>query len=593
MRWFPNRWPAMPDERCEVILYTPEHDATLWSLGPDAVRARSSTSGPSEASELGAREDVAYVLVFENRGAEVGATITHPHGQIYAFDFVPAVPLRELERGRPFDEPGRAARGDERRLARVGARMRRSFRIALLLVPDEPVPDLPSLDDAGRDGLAEILVDVLERLDRLFAAQTPYMLWIHQRPFDGGDWPASAAARRDRLALACPARAPLHRRRRARLWCLLQPGRARGGRGVASRGGAAGQSMTSALDRLLYLGGQPSWESAGAPEPEPAACPGDARLVSDAGGRGRARPARTPWRRSLDGAWDFRLVDRPARGGEPRPGRARLGPGRRARPVDDAGVRAAALHERRDAVPRASAARAGGEPDRDLPPAVHRSARLARSPRRPRLRRRRGRAPRARERRARSASRRTPGHRPSSTSPTLVRHRGPNELVAVVVRWSDASFVEDQDQWWHAGISREVYLRSDRIEDVFVTATLDDDYRHGTLSVSAVADAPLEARLLDARGRVRARRRPAHRRSKCARRASGRPRVPRSTRSSSSVEAGRALPAASGFRRVEIRDRRLLVNGKPIMILRRQPPRARRRPRARRLARARWSRTCG
>src|SRR5207237_10056261 len=59
------------------------------------------------------------------------------------------------------------------------------------LGPDEPVPDLPSLDCAGRDGLALVLVDVLERLDRLFDAQTPYMLWIHQRPFDGGDWPGA------------------------------------------------------------------------------------------------------------------------------------------------------------------------------------------------------------------------------------------------------------------------------------------------------------------------------------------------------------------------------------------------------------------
>ena len=53
----------------------------------------------------------------------------------------------------------------------------------------------------------------------------------------------------------------------------------------------------------------------------------------------------------------------------------------------------------------------------------------------------------------------------------LVRRRGPNELVAVVVRWSDASFIEDQDQWWHAGISREVALcADDSIPDVFVTA---------------------------------------------------------------------------------------------------------------------------
>jgi UDPglucose--hexose-1-phosphate uridylyltransferase len=56
-------------------------------------------------------------------------------------------------------------------------------------VPDATVPDLPSLEKEGRNGLAVILVDVLERLDRLFDAQTPYMLWIHQRPFDGGQWP--------------------------------------------------------------------------------------------------------------------------------------------------------------------------------------------------------------------------------------------------------------------------------------------------------------------------------------------------------------------------------------------------------------------
>jgi UDPglucose--hexose-1-phosphate uridylyltransferase len=66
-----------------------------------------------------------------------------------------------------------------------------TFPYALVLSPVAAVPDLPSLDDAGRDGLARLLVDVLARLDRLFDAQTPYMLWIHQRPFDGGDWPGA------------------------------------------------------------------------------------------------------------------------------------------------------------------------------------------------------------------------------------------------------------------------------------------------------------------------------------------------------------------------------------------------------------------
>src|SRR5438067_1127293 len=53
------------------------------------------------------------------------------------------------------------------------------------------MPDLPSLGHAGRAGLAELLVDVLSRFDRLFAAETPYMLWIHQRPFDGRYWPGA------------------------------------------------------------------------------------------------------------------------------------------------------------------------------------------------------------------------------------------------------------------------------------------------------------------------------------------------------------------------------------------------------------------
>jgi len=187
VRCFANRWPAMPNDRCEVVLYTPEHDATFWSLGADGVR-KVIDLWAERSTTLGARGDVEYVLVFENRGAEVGATITHPHGQIYAFDHVPERPRRELELGDVFSEPGE-------RLVAVSDGWRAwvpeapVFPYELVLVPDAHVPDLPSLDGAGRNGLATLLVDVLGRLDRLFAAQTPYMLWIHQRPFDGGEWP--------------------------------------------------------------------------------------------------------------------------------------------------------------------------------------------------------------------------------------------------------------------------------------------------------------------------------------------------------------------------------------------------------------------
>jgi UDPglucose--hexose-1-phosphate uridylyltransferase len=187
VRSFANRWPSMAGDRCEVVLYTPDHDATFAGLGP--ARARRVVDLWAERSAfLGARDDVAYVLVFENCGAEVGATISHPHGQIYAFADVPELPRRELMRGTRFSAPGdrlvASAAGWRAWVPRAP-----TFPYALVVVPDDPVPDLPSLDDAGRDGLAEILGDVLGRLDRLFGTRTPYMLWIHQRPFDGGDWP--------------------------------------------------------------------------------------------------------------------------------------------------------------------------------------------------------------------------------------------------------------------------------------------------------------------------------------------------------------------------------------------------------------------
>ena len=189
VRWFVNRWPAMPDDRCEVVLYASDHDATFWSLGVEGAR-RVVDLWAERSAALGARADVDYVLVFENRGADVGATIRHPHGQIYAFDFVPELPLRELARGTQLGEPGE-------RLVAESAGWRAwvpeapIFPYSVLLAPVDDVPDLPSLTGTGRDGLARLLVEVLARFDRLFESETPYMLWVHQRPFDGGDWPGA------------------------------------------------------------------------------------------------------------------------------------------------------------------------------------------------------------------------------------------------------------------------------------------------------------------------------------------------------------------------------------------------------------------
>jgi UDPglucose--hexose-1-phosphate uridylyltransferase len=188
VRWFVNRWPALPEGLSEIVLYSPDHDATLSSIGISGAR-RVVDLWADRTAVLGARPDVAYVLVFENRGAEVGATIVHPHGQVYAFAEVPPVPARELAATRGIlcaEQPGDrlvAAAGGWRAWVPEAA----AWAFATILAPLGHRPGLPGLDGRDRDGLAALLVDVLGRLDRLFGAPMPYLLWVHQRPTDGGD----------------------------------------------------------------------------------------------------------------------------------------------------------------------------------------------------------------------------------------------------------------------------------------------------------------------------------------------------------------------------------------------------------------------
>ena len=191
VRWFPNRWPPLPDGRAEVVLYTSEHHASLGSLAPDRM-AQVVGLWAERTAALGARDDVRYVLVFENRGPEVGATISHPHGQIYAFDEVPPAALTELGGDRCslcLDDPGDrlvSSTGGWRAWVPEAA----NWPYGLLIAPEDHIGDLPEAAPSHHD-LAVLLVDVFGRLDRLFDAPMPLMWWWHQRPTDGGDWPAA------------------------------------------------------------------------------------------------------------------------------------------------------------------------------------------------------------------------------------------------------------------------------------------------------------------------------------------------------------------------------------------------------------------
>ena len=198
VHWFPNRWPAMQGNRCEVVLYTPHHDATLPSLGIPGVR-KVIDLWAERTTALGQRDDVDFVLVFENRGAQVGATIAHPHGQIYAYDHVPQRPMSllaagwkpEADCGDRFVARSEPVNGDTGGGWTACVPEASTFPIALTLAPMEQVPDLPSLSDSGRNTLAALLVDILDRLDRLYDQPMPYMMWLNQRPTDGQEWPQS------------------------------------------------------------------------------------------------------------------------------------------------------------------------------------------------------------------------------------------------------------------------------------------------------------------------------------------------------------------------------------------------------------------
>lgn len=192
VRWFVNRWPAMPDRRCEVVLYSPVHDRPFSGLGIEGIR-RVIDVWAERTEALGARDDVVSVLPFENRGAEVGATIGHPHGQIYAFDAIPPVVAKELSTRAcwvcqaPPPELSVIAHGSCRAYVPAAAR----YPYELLIAPTAHRPDLPSLSSPERDDLTRVLEDGLARLDSLFGAPMPYMLWVHQRPTDGGAWPTA------------------------------------------------------------------------------------------------------------------------------------------------------------------------------------------------------------------------------------------------------------------------------------------------------------------------------------------------------------------------------------------------------------------
>jgi UDPglucose--hexose-1-phosphate uridylyltransferase len=188
----PNRWPALPDGGHEVVLHSPDHDSSFSALGEDRS-AQVVELWSARTAALGSRDDVAYVFVFENRGRLIGSTIDHPHSQIMAFSMIPPIPKSELSASKcdlcqePRDDLIVACRSGWQAVVPWAP----SWPYELLISPLSHVADLPAAGPQLRAGLAVMLVDALTRMGQLLGRDAPYMLWVHQRPADGGDWPTA------------------------------------------------------------------------------------------------------------------------------------------------------------------------------------------------------------------------------------------------------------------------------------------------------------------------------------------------------------------------------------------------------------------
>ncbi|MFD8791032.1 galactose-1-phosphate uridylyltransferase [Streptomyces vinaceus] len=200
---FENRFPSLAGDhgRCEVICFTPDHRTSFAELDEERA-ALVLAAWTDRTAELSARTGVRQVYCFENRGAEIGVTLAHPHGQIYAFPFITPRTTRMLatvaaHRARTganlFEEVLAAERAEGTRIVLEGEHWSAFVPYAarwpyeVHLYPHRRTADLTTLDDAARAEFPGLYLELLRRFDRLFSvpAPTPYVSAWHQAPVAG------------------------------------------------------------------------------------------------------------------------------------------------------------------------------------------------------------------------------------------------------------------------------------------------------------------------------------------------------------------------------------------------------------------------
>jgi UDPglucose--hexose-1-phosphate uridylyltransferase len=186
--------------RCEVVCFSPHHEASFADLSP-AQAATVMAAWADRSAALARQPGVEQVYCFENRGDEIGVTLSHPHGQIYAYPFVTPRTDRMVQScanyrrrtGRNlFDDILAAEHADSSRIVLQGSHWTAFVPYAahwpyeVHLYPRRRVPDLASLAGQARAEFCELYLDLLGRFDRLFDSPAPYISAWHQAPVRRG-----------------------------------------------------------------------------------------------------------------------------------------------------------------------------------------------------------------------------------------------------------------------------------------------------------------------------------------------------------------------------------------------------------------------
>jgi UDPglucose--hexose-1-phosphate uridylyltransferase len=187
---------------CEVVLYSDEHDATLAGMSEKRIRNLVEVWA-DRYEELGSLGYVDYVFIFENKGEAIGVTLHHPHGQIYAYPFVPPRPKKELQAAERYRDENDGGclhcdllvleHDDGRRLVARGEHFTAyipfyaHFPYEAHVYARRCVPSIADLVVEERWDLARVLKRLLMGYDRLFGFSLPYMMVMHQAPTDGDD----------------------------------------------------------------------------------------------------------------------------------------------------------------------------------------------------------------------------------------------------------------------------------------------------------------------------------------------------------------------------------------------------------------------